>query len=312
MSTTAAVAAVVEDDDRVPPQPPDVYCPSMGDIKPVPTPFTEDLVTDVNVILVTATEVEFCAVMGQANDANSFRKVSHNNVTFYLGFYGLCKVSVVRTGLTGRRARENLDKVQEIIRARYVIAVGICYGMKKDKVKPGDVIVAESIFDTSVKRAQGKIMISRINQRNCGEYLCRIFRESVGFDLKNGSGSVRIKFGPLVSEPTLVASQEYKGQILKQIPQALGGEMEGNGIMKPAEAGRFEGIVIKAVADYGNEDKEPYREWQEFAATAAAKYVLFRLQEGDICANIKNRNPMLHYFIGKDIEFYSIYDYTCR
>ena len=108
---------------------------------------------------------------------------------------------------------------------------------------------------------------------------------SAGFQLHTSDepeNFVDIKPGVIVSESTLVANQKYKDQILKQIPYALGGEMEGAGIMELAGANDFQWIVIKSVADCGDGNKEIYRKWQPFAAVAAAKYVRFHLDRNEL------------------------------
>ena len=270
------------------PEPPDVseWCPSMEDIDIKPERFTPELIADVNIILVTATDTEYCAVMGTGRklreDDQGYTQVELDDVTFNLVMYGSYKVAVIRTGQGPGRTEAMLERIQAVINAQYVIAIGICYGMKKGKAKIGDMIVAESIMDTSNRRAVGAELSARPQEYKCGKKLCNMFSQKQGFKQEKGDGTnVVIHCGILVSENTLVASQEYKEDILKQIPHALGGEMEGVGLMTAAEKGNYEGIVIKAIADWGNEDKEPYRKWQKFAVVGAAKYVLYRLQAAE-------------------------------
>lgn len=264
------------------PDPPDVseWCPPMRGITIEEVPYTEKLVADVNIILITATEKEYRAVMGMSTrieGSQDYTQVALKDITFNVVMYGSHKVAVIRTGQGPFKTADALHKIQEVINAQYVIAIGICYGMKEGKTKLGDVIVAESIMDTSNRRASGIKVAARPEEYKCGDELSNIFRQTQGYSFKSGEDEyVDVHHGVLVSENTLVASQIYKDDILKQIPHALGGEMEGVGLM---QFPRCEGIVIKGIADWGNEDKEPYRKWQEFAAVAAAKYVLYRLEK---------------------------------
>lgn len=258
----------------------------MWDITIYPVPYTKELVADVNIILVTATETEYRAVMGtstQIESSQGYTQVALKDVTFNLVMYGSNKVAVIRTGQGSRRTTVMLNKVQKVINAQYVIAIGICYGMKEGKTKLGDVIVAEIITDTSNRRASRDETTARPDGCRCGAELSNIFQQTQGYRFKSGESDgkdqcVAVHYGVIVSEDTLVASQAYKDNILKQIPHALGGEMEGVGLMQSATEGKYEGIMIKGIADWGNEDKEPYRKWQEFAAVAAAQYVLFHLK----------------------------------
>ncbi|XP_019853500.1 PREDICTED: uncharacterized protein LOC109582889 [Amphimedon queenslandica] len=268
------------------PDPPDVKseeCPPMAKIKPKNCTCTPDLIADVNIILVTATKKEYRAVMGTGTriegDEENYTRVELDDVSFNLVMYGSYKVAVIRTDQGPKTTEAKLEKIQAVIKAQYVIAVGICYGMKESKTKLGDIIVAKSIKDTSSRRASDHELSARPEEYKCGEKLYATFENDEGFELETKKDEyVLIHCGTLVSENTLVASQKYKEDILKQIPQALGGEMEGVGVMTAAEKGKYEGIVIKAIADWGNEEKEPYRKWQEFAAVGAAKYVLYHLE----------------------------------
>ena len=268
------------------PDPPGVEneCPPMAKIKPKNLTYTPELIADVNIILVTATDTEYRAVMGTGKriegDGERYTQVElDDDVTFNLVMYGSYKVAVIRTGQGPGRTEDMLERIQAEINAQYVIAIGICYGMKEDKTALGDVIVAESIMDTSSRRAAGDELPARPQEYKCGKKLYTTFKKNQGFELGKKDSYVIIHCGTVVSENTLVASQKYKEGILEQIPQALGGEMEGVGLMTAAGKGKYEGIVIKAIADWGNEKKEPYRKWQEFAAVGAAKYVLYHLEE---------------------------------
>ena len=276
------------------PDPPDVSgwpFLEMKDIKTEEVEFKEDLVADVNIVLVTATNKEYCAVMSVGKRmGEKYTEVLLEDVTFNLVMYGSHKVAVICTEQGPAETILTLQNVQKAINAQYVIAIGICYGMKEGKTKLGHVIVAKSIIDMSSKRASDHGVVARPKEWESGSTLYGIFNRSRGFELASGGGEfVEVHTGVLTSENTLVASQDYKKKILDQIPQALGGEMEGAGILQAAKGGEYEGIVIKGIADWGNKDKEPYRKWQKFVAGAAAKYVLYRLES--VASEKLKKNP---------------------
>lgn len=61
--------------------------------------------------------------------------------------------------------------------------------------------------------------------------------------------------------------------------KAIGGEMEGGQLMKFVKKRKIEGIIIiKGVADYGNEDKASGKKWQFTAASAALHYTDLKLR----------------------------------
>ena len=254
----------------------------MKDIKMQEVEFSEDLIADVNIILVTAAKKEYCAVMSMGKRmGEKYTQVflEEEDVAFNLVMYGSHKVAVIRTEQGPAEKILTLQKVQRAINAQYVIAIGICYGMKEGKTKLGDVIVAKSIMDMSSKRTSDGGIVARPKEWESGSTLYGIFNQSRGFELASGEGEfVEVHTGVLTSENILFTSQDYKKKILDQVPHALGGEMEGAGIMQAAKDGGYEGIVIKGIADWGDKDKEPYRKWQKFVAGAAAKYVLYHLE----------------------------------
>ena len=114
-----------------------------------------------------------------------------------------------------------------------------------------------------------------------GDTLYDIFKNHDGFSLDDGIDyDVNVLTGEdiLVTGPSLIASKEHKDEIQRQVPQALGGEMEAAAILgKPGEVKEFEGLVIKAIADWGDKDKPNCAPWKEFSTYAAAKYVWYLL-----------------------------------
>ena len=247
-------------------------------------PCTEDIVKDIDIILVTATKKEYRAVVRTAKPTGSDEKkyikvTTEDGSKFMLGLYGENTVAIIRTGQGPKETREMLERVQSIIKAKYVIAIGICYGMNKKKSELGDIIVAKSIWDISQSRVTDEKPLFKPNVYPTGAKLQSIFADHDTFKVLPDVTPVEIHYGALVTENTLVASEKHKKDILKQIPQAVGGEMEAAGINATATSGKYEWIVIKAIADWGDAHKEPYRKWQEYASIAAARFVLKCLED---------------------------------
>ena len=247
-------------------------------------PFTEDIVKDIDIILVTATITEYRAVVRTAKPTGSNGKkyvkvTTEDGPKFMLGSYGMNTVAIIRTDRGPKETREMLMKVQPIVKAKYVIAIGICYGMNNAKSKLGDIIVAESVWDISQSHViNGK---KKFNPKvyPTGAKLQQKFADHDTFTVLPDVTSVNIHYGILVTEDTFVASQNHKKDILEQIPKAIGGEKEAEGINAAATHGKYEWIVIKAITDWGDGNIEPYREWQEYASIAAARFVLKCLED---------------------------------
>ena len=105
-----------------------------------------------------------------------------------------------------------------------------------------------------------------------------MFKRDVVFEIENKAVKVHHQ-GDLASEFTLFRSKKAKEKKLKYVQRALGGEMEAKGIYKASERVGFEWIVIKAVVDWGTEEKD--KMWQQFGAVSCARFVLQCLDDED-------------------------------
>lgn len=272
---------------------PDVskHCPKLEDIdkmlleRPIEelTKKEKEIIEATKFILVTAVDIEYRAVMGQATSTRSDKKflkviVEDCSANFILGNYGECRVAIIKTGIGPDLTKTILEPVQKVVKAEYVIAIGVCFGAKESKTKElgnktnmGDIIIAKSIIDTSNKRyvKDGKTTVLQ-ETHHCGKKLFNMLRHDDTIEIERKS--VKIHHGPIASEKGLYRSAERKEEIFKQVPQALGGEMEANGIREVADRENFEWIVVKAIVDWGDEAKD--KKSQPFGAVSCARYVL--------------------------------------
>ncbi|XP_019859760.1 PREDICTED: uncharacterized protein LOC109587997 isoform X2 [Amphimedon queenslandica] len=290
-------AAAGEDKSKKSDPPPDVskYCPKLEDIeRKIEMKTIEELtegekefISKVRYVLATATTIEYCAVMGSIDppggDGKYIRVITTDETgNFILGKYGSCNVAITRTGQGPDETEDILVSVQNDVKADFVIAIGICYGAKEskteelsDKTNLGDIIVAKSIIDTAHQRIEGKDTIVLATEYHCGRNLLKKFKHHEVFEIEGKAVKVHHQ-GSLASEFTLFRSKEAKEEKLKSVQGALGGEMEAKGIHKAAERVGFEWIVIKAIVDWGTEEKD--KKWQPFAAVSCARFVLQRLK----------------------------------
>ncbi|XP_019862861.1 PREDICTED: uncharacterized protein LOC109591595 [Amphimedon queenslandica] len=301
LESAAAGKDKSKSDDQKSDPPPDVskYCPKLDDIeeKILTKKFSKltgeekEFIKKVRYILVTATPIEYRAVMGSikpTGDDGQYIKVitKDRSANFILGKYESCNVAITRTGQEPNETEDILVSVQKDVEAKYVIAIGICYGAKEsktdeldDKTKLGDIIVAKSIIDTEQQRIEGKDRSTIPTEYHCGTNLFNLFKHSEVFKIEKKTVKVHHQ-GSLASEFTLFRSKEAKEEKLKYVQKALGGEMEAKGIYRAAKrGGGFEWIVIKAIVDWGTEEKD--KMWQPFGAVSCARFVLQCLDDED-------------------------------
>ena len=223
--------------------------------------------------------------MGQAKpmkDDKEYIKAMTNGITFYVAMYGKYKVVIIETDMGVENTSEKLQKIQEVVNAQYVIAIGVCYGMRegKKKTKLGSILVSKRVKIISIDTISDGQNVLKTEDRNSGDTLYEIFRSHHGFNkLDDGIDyDVHVKADEddiLVSQNVRNTSQENKDRIEEKVSKALGGEMEAAAILQKGV--KFEGIVIKAIADWGDIDKASCSPWKEFSAYVAAKYVWYQL-----------------------------------
>ena len=263
-------------------RPPDVekYCPALANKIRV-VDYQEDLTKDINIIIVTATDTEYQAVMGQAKpmeDDEKYIQTRTNGITFNVAMYGRYKVVIIETGQGVENTSKKLQKIQEVVKAQYVIAIGVCYGIREGKkeTKLGSILVPKRVKIISTHTHRDDEDVLKTEDRNSGDTLYDIFENFHGFALDDkNEASIKTGDDILVTEDSLVTSQDRKNLIKKKVSQALGGEMEAAAILQKGV--KFEGIVVKAIADWGDMDKASCAPSKGFSAYAAAKYVWYQL-----------------------------------
>ena len=251
--------------------------------------FSKNLVKDIKILLMTATEVELRGVMGylEPKDGNekiieTYTNAEAGQKRFYIGKYGQCPV-IVGMSAPGKAqqgpiaACNTTTKLMEAFKPRYVIAVGICYGIDKSKTSSGDVIVANLICDYTCLRVGDKDTLQpRGGTPPVGATLLQVFGAPIGYSHTQDGIDVKVHCGPFISRPDLVDNPIYKEQLKGLKPDALGGEMEGAGIMAAIENASYvgvEAIVIKAICDWGDGKKSEAADGKDFSSQAAARYV---------------------------------------
>ena len=288
-----------------PPAPPKSLFPKLKDIQIKEEVFSEGLVQDITVLLMTATPVELRGIMGYLKplkDGNEeiIETFVAGQEKVYIGKYGKCPV-VVGMSAPGKaqqgifNAYDTTTNLIKAVKPCYVIAVGICYGMDDKETSFGDVIVSNLIVDATSLR-MGNMKDGDTNNKDTLEMqqrgktfsvegiLLNFFGIAVGYSHTQGGKEVEVRCGPIISRPDLVDNPTYKKRLNGLRPDALGGEMEGAGIMNAAEKAKVKAIVIKAICDWGDGKKKKDASWKPFSSHAVARYVHHQMK--------KDNNPL--------------------
>ena len=263
--------------------PPVAHFPKLQDIETEFKSFSDDLVKGITVLLMTATSTELQGIMGYLKPKDGNIKIIQtivNGEKVYIGKYGKCPVVVGMSAQGPTSACNITTKLMNTVKPHYVIAVGICYGMDKSKASSGDVIVSNLICDYTSLHV-GDTLQPRGGIHLVGRTLLQVFSSPIGYSHTQDGKEVKVHCGPIITGP-LVVSSEHKEQLKHFWPDALGGEMEGAGIMAAIRNATYvgvEAIVIKAICDWGDGKKSEAADWKPFSSHAAARYVYHQMDK---------------------------------
>ena len=275
--------------------PPVEHFPELNDIGIEYRLFSDDLVEGITVLLMTATLVELQGIMGylKPKDGNekiieTFTDAEVGKIRFYIGKYGQYPVVVGMSASSkshqGPTSACNVtSKLMNTVKPRYVIAVGICYGMDKSKTSSGDVIVSDLICDyISLRVGVEDTLQPHGGILPVGATLLEVFSSPIGYTHTQAGKEVTVHCGPIITGPSLVVSSKHKEQLKGLRPDALGGDMEGAGIMAAVENATYvgvEAIIIKAICDWDDGKKSEAADWKPFSSHAAARYVHHQMKK---------------------------------
>lgn len=131
----------------------------------------------------------------------------------------------------------------------FIIAYGICFGLKKEKSELIDVLISSQVVDYETVRLQSPSVIERGDRIPVGTRLVSAGRIARG---ALSSRPYEVKVGQLVSGLKLLDKEEVVNELENRFPDAIGGEMEATGLMAAATRhGCKEWIVVKAICDWG-------------------------------------------------------------
>jgi nucleoside phosphorylase/tetratricopeptide (TPR) repeat protein len=229
-----------------------------------------------DVLLLVATQVERDAVLRLMTPwppASAIARTARGAQTYYTGMLGYARVALTmcKAGSVGRDAATVvLMEAMPLISPRCVVAVGMAFGGYTKKQKIGDVLVSSRVIPYGPGRIEDGRWIRRGGEHDAGALLLNRLREASEWAFQRPDGyRCQIREGALLSGEKLVDSLEFKTELFEEYPEAIGGEMEGSGVVSAAPRQHVhEWIVVKGICDWGDGTK--HKRYQPVAAAAAA------------------------------------------
>ena len=222
------------------------------------------------VLLLVATQVEREAVLQRAG---GYRDLSGRHPVYRLGVIGGAEVLLAQTGpgvTSPVSAAYSVPALIDEWQPRYVILLGICFGLREEEQRLGDLIVARQLRVINVRVGETEI-------RDRGDAVTASHRLVERFTVAEPPPGVRVWQGVLLSWDVLVDSARMRAALKARYRDALGGEMEAAGVYAACVRADVEWIVVKGICDWG-QDKTP--EAQGPAAANAATFVLDLIEAG--------------------------------
>jgi nucleoside phosphorylase len=223
--------------------------------------------------VVVATEIELrqaLRVLKPRPHRPRIWKVAYRHDTYYLGRFGAFEAVVTLCSMGSEGVSGSTLTIDEAIRqwkSAAVVLVGIAFGASRRKHLPGDVLIAQELAPYEHQKV-GEQITFRNPVPPSSAVLVNRFRNALDWRFERPDKSVcRAHVGLMLAGAKLVNNQEFKNELLRQFPNAIGGEMEGAGLWAASDRNRTEWVLAKAVCDWG--DGRKHDEYQEMAAAAA-------------------------------------------
>lgn len=234
------------------------------------------------VLLVCVTDIEVQAILTVF--PNAIKTVIQNRTFYNLGRVGQTQTCMVQaTGAGPGGVRTCIEDGIRTLSPEAIILVGIAFGLQANCQQIGDVLVSRQVQDYDPQRYgtgpdQQLLIHLRGNRVTASEWLLDRFCAGK----HDWDGFAAIHVGLLLSGSLLIDHHEMCERLLGLTPEALGGEMEGATLCDVALRNHVSWIVVKAIADWADGNKQHYElEQQKYAAENAAQFVYHVLRQSD-------------------------------
>jgi nucleoside phosphorylase len=235
-----------------------------------------------DVLIVTVTQTEGKAVMDAFLAATGQKSSSHvigERVYRDLGSVGGARVWMAISemgsgGLGG--SQETVRLALAALAPASVIMVGIAFGVDKKKQAMGRVLVAQQLLPYELQRVGDKDTLSRGDKAHASPRLINWLTQA-NLDWDDAAG--KAKFGLILAGAKLIDNLAFRNQVIGLAPEAIGGEMEGEGLYVACHNAKTDWILVKAICDWADGNKGRNKDAnQKLAASNAARFVLHALQ----------------------------------
>jgi nucleoside phosphorylase len=230
----------------------------------------------VDVLIVTANDIETASAREAFGGGDDRFRVGANSYVD-LGVHGgrrICaaRCSDIGSGGSGGSALIVGDAIRDVSPS-VVVAVGVAFGLREADQEIGTILVPDEVVAYEAGRvgtddAGAEKRVDRSPHYNLDPTLHSRLKELAD------SQEEHVQFGTMLSGEKLVDNKTFRDSLAAIAPEAIGGEMEAAGLCAAAERGRVPWVIVKAVCDFADGNKNAEKEFnQKRAADNAAEFV---------------------------------------
>jgi len=174
-------------------------------------------------------------------------------------------------------SQESVRRGIQAIQPNAILMIGIAFGVDSKKQPIGTILVSRQIQSYELQRinSDSSIVLRGDKVTAAPRLLDWVSHAEIDWP----EGAAKIKKGLILSGEKLIDNKDYRDQLLRVAPEAIGGEMEGAGLYVASQTARIDWLLVKAVCDWadGNKAKDKDR-LQTTAAKSAAEFCIHLLR----------------------------------
>ncbi|MER8722336.1 hypothetical protein NKH64_28975 [Mesorhizobium sp. M0999] len=233
-------------------------------------------------LLMVATDVEREAVVKKAEEIGNRITIQTGAGRAYydLGYIFGNRVAVVKVEMGSASTGGSITTTMRVVphlKPRFVIMVGIAFGVDEKKQSIGTVLVSRQILNYDQQRvgttASGAVKLTPRGARtDASPVLVSLLEAASGV-----WDEAPVKTGLILSGDKLVDNVDFREQLKTFADgEAIGGEMEGGGLAVGAAETSAPWIVVKAICDWGDGKKSVKKKERQALAAKNAVSLVFR------------------------------------
>lgn len=245
------------------------------------------------ILIVTVTDIETVATHAKLIPLKGYSniiQVYDEANTYYFGVFGKYNIVHVQSnmGSIGRdSAIMTISNSVKTLKPKFVLMIGIAFGINDEKQQIGDVLIAEGVIPYDNKRV-GDRTIQRGQNAPSSKILLNRFKSIKSW--QHFIDDTKISnpiFTQVLSGEELIDNKERRDELVHEFPFSKGGEMEGAGLYAACD-GVADWILVKGICDFADGNKTHNKNINQQIAIDSALSMCLELFNSKYAFNVFN------------------------